>query len=65
MNQLKIWLNPEVSKVIEYLISGRESMVKGAIVTFSEDNSEEPTKFYETYNYPELDAKVKWRVAIR
>jgi hypothetical protein len=46
MKRLKIWFNPEASKVVEGLISGRESMVEVADVTFFlADNSGEPTKF--------------------
>jgi hypothetical protein len=65
MKLLKNWFNPEASKVMEGLISGREEMLEGAdIAFFLTDNSGEPTKFHEAYNHPKPDARVKWRVAI-
>jgi hypothetical protein len=54
MNLLKIWFNPEASKVME-----------GAnVVYFLANNSGEPTKFHEVYNHPEPDSKVKCRKEI-
>jgi hypothetical protein len=35
MKLLKILFSPEASKMMENLLSGRESMVKGAYVAFS------------------------------
>jgi hypothetical protein len=64
-NQLKSWLNPEASKVMQVLLLERESMVEDENVTFFlVDNSGEPTKFYEAYNHPETAARVKWWNAI-
>jgi hypothetical protein len=51
--------------VIEGLLSRRESMVEGTdVVFFLANNPGEPIKFHETYNHPEPDARVMWRVAI-
>jgi chromosome condensin MukBEF MukE localization factor len=53
---LKSWFNPEVPKVKERLISGRETILECANVTiFLVDNSGELTKFHEAYNHPESD----------
>jgi hypothetical protein len=55
---LESWFNADASKVMEGLISGRESMVEDAnIAFFLEDNSQEPTKFHEPYYHPEPGAK--------
>jgi hypothetical protein len=61
MRRLKNWFNPESSKVIKGLLSGRELMVEGTDVAFFfADISGEPKKFHEA----ESDVRVKWRVAI-
>jgi hypothetical protein len=62
---LKSWFNPEVSKVIEGLTSGRESIIEGAYVEFFlTDNYGEPTKFHKAYNHPEPDSRVRLHVTI-
>jgi hypothetical protein len=50
---------------MEGLIPGRESMVKGADVTFFiEDKSGEVRKFHKAYNLTKHNTRVKWRVTI-
>jgi hypothetical protein len=65
MNQLKNYFDPEASKVMEGLISGRKSIVEVAdVVFFVADDSGEQRKFHETHNHRKSDSRVKWRVAI-
>jgi hypothetical protein len=65
MKLLKSSLNPEASKVMESLLSGREIMMKGAdALFFLVDNSGKPTKFHEAYNHPKPEVKVNRRNAV-
>jgi hypothetical protein len=50
--------------VWEGLISGRESILEVADGYFLEDNSGEPIKFFEAYNHPKPDARLKLITAI-
>jgi hypothetical protein len=50
---------------MEDLLLGRRSILEGTnFPFFLADNSGEPTKFYESFNHPEPDARVKWRKVI-
>jgi C4-type Zn-finger protein len=57
---LKSWFNPEVSTVMEGLLSVRELMLESEGVTFFlVDDSGKSIIFHEAYNSPEPDARLK------
>jgi hypothetical protein len=59
MKLLKSCFNPEASKLMESLLSGKESMLEGANVGFFlAANSRELTNLHNAYNHPKPDSKV-------
>jgi hypothetical protein len=65
MKRLKSSFNPEASKVMEGLRSGRESILEdGDPAFFLTDNSGEPTNFHEDYNHPKSDSRLQRHMTI-
>ena len=62
---MKSWINPDPLKFIELQNLGRESVEERADFAFSMvDLVKDPESFEDAFNHPEIDKKIKWRLAI-
>ena len=65
MKKLQGWFNPEASRIVETLKSGREMILDQAdIAMMMLEGPMEPVSFDEAFNHSELESRVKWRSAI-
>ena len=65
MKKLQGWFNPEASRIVETLKSGRKMiLVQADIAMMMLEGPMEPVSSDEAYNHSDPDSRTKWRIAI-